>query len=114
MKKSIFVIGFLVFLLIASATIVITACTERHEEKQAVVETTEVSNPQESSVEQHGTIFLQIECDSDANFKRGPGAVPIYIVVDKETRVQYIQFSGGDTKVRIDQEGKPLLYEGDL
>lgn len=35
-----------------------------------------------------------------------------FVVYDKETKVQYFVFSGGIT-VLVDQNGKPLLYEGE-
>ena len=40
---------------------------------------------------------------------------PFVIYVDKETKVQYIYTSSqAGLTVLVDQEGKPLLYEGDF
>lgn len=35
-----------------------------------------------------------------------------FIMYDKQTRVQYIVFTGG-IQVLLDKEGKPILYEGE-
>lgn len=36
------------------------------------------------------------------------------IYVDIETKVQYVRISGGGFEVMVDENGKPLLYEGEL
>jgi len=54
-----------------------------------------------------GREFVFIQYDGDYG----------YIYVDVETRVQYLQISGGNAgrmTVLLDAEGKPILYEGDL
>lgn len=36
------------------------------------------------------------------------------IIVDKRTKVQYMQSTSGDITLLVDQTGKPLLYTGKL
>jgi hypothetical protein len=36
------------------------------------------------------------------------------IIVDKRTKVQYMQSTSGDLTLIVDQTGKPLLYTGKL
>lgn len=45
--------------------------------------------------------------------ERGYGTYNWQILCDKSTRVLYLQYSSGIT-VMLDENGKPLLYEGEI
>lgn len=52
------------------------------------------------------------------NFRDDSGnPVDFYILVDKETRIMYFMVSGNyrfDMETMLDEDGKPLIYEGEL
>ena len=42
------------------------------------------------------------------------GGSSAFVLVHKETRVMYITYYHGGTTVMLDEDGKPLIYEGEL
>ena len=42
------------------------------------------------------------------------GGYGVFILVHKETRVMYLAYCKGGTTVMLDEDGKPLTYEGEL
>ncbi len=42
------------------------------------------------------------------------GGSSAFVLVHKETRVMYITYYQGGTTIMLDEDGKPLIYEGEL
>ena len=42
------------------------------------------------------------------------GGYGAFILVHKETRVMYMAYYQGGTTVMVDEDGKPLVYKGEL
>ena len=87
MKKKLFC---LLLLFILPVCLLFTGCSSKIENKQT---------------EQHLMV-----CIDDFSI----GGYGAYILVHKETRVMYLSHYQGGTTVMLDEDGKPLIYEGEL
>lgn len=87
MKKKLFC---LLLLFILPVCLLFTGCSSKIENKQT---------------EQHLMV-----CIDDFSI----GGYGAFILVHKETRVMYMTYYQGGTTVMLDEDGKPLIYEGEL